>query len=309
MRALPALLLCASLSGGCFSPPRAVDTDAQEMVADDLALRILEEMAQPPADPVAVMNALERLMPSWQGAQRRLKSAPIEREITRKVVVNFDVVAAALHDGPHERAVVAAWALGFARVPDNDLGVDSRHLDALELLVPLLVDQPDDLTGNAILGIWLLADSSTPLRPLSSLVMEHHDPVVRANACLALGSVITKVTAQQATEAFLVALADTDSHVRLHAADAAYFYPSPALTTQIQSVMGGEQTPFVLAAMVRALGASGARSSTALLVFLLASPREVVAVSARQALIDLWGQDKGPAREDWAELIKASERS
>jgi len=274
------------------------------LLTQDVVVRILEESRQPPQDPLAVMNGLERLLPSWQSAQRRGRAAPIERELVRKVVVNFDVVADMLQNGPHERRLVAAWALGFAQVPDNDEGLESPHAQALALLMAVLDDSPDDLTRNALLGIWKLSDPATPMRPLADLVVNHHDADVRANACLALGAVLTEESAPAAIEPLLVALSDTEPKVRLHAADIARQWPSPALTTQIEGAVQTEDTPLVLAAMLRALGSAGSTRSAPLLMYLLESPREVVAESAHLALVDLYGVDHGPLRADWLEFVE-----
>jgi hypothetical protein len=297
------LLLPLVLAGGCASPPAEPAPPAPDLLDRDVAARILEERQLPPEDASSVMNGLERLLPSWQSAQRRGRADPIERELVRKVVVNYEAVTGMLESGPHERQLVAAWALGFARVPQNDLGVDSPHLDAVERLLPLLEDSSDDLTSNALLGVWKLAEPTTPLRPLSDLVINHHDADVRANACLAIGAVLTEDRVRQAVEPLLVALGDTEPTVRLHAANIAWHWPQAAFTSQIEGSVAEEDTPLVLAAMVRALGSSGSRSSAPLLVYLLESPREVVAESARLALIDLYGVDKGALRADWSAYL------
>lgn len=297
------LLVC--LAPGCATPPAPAASPPAAVLDEALVRQIVEEQSRELEPSAAVLNGLERLLPSWQSAQRRGASAPLERELVRKVVVNFEAVAAAVRAGPHERRVVAAWALGFARVPPNDLGLASPHGVAREILVPLLDEPSDDLLRNALLGLWLLADPLTPLRPLAELVIGHHDGTVRANACLALGAVVDTSTAPGATEALLVALADVDPTVRLHAADIARRFPHPALTPLIQARIAVEDTPLVVAALAQALGTAGARDSAPLLSRLLESPREIIAASARRALVDLYGQDRGPLRADWMPLIES----
>lgn len=297
-------IVAALLAAGCIAPAsQGPDPIPAESFDTDIVRRILEERSQPPEDAFSVMNALERLLPSWQSAQRRGRAEPIERELTRRVVVSFEDVLRILRDGPHERRLVAAWALGFARVPENDLGLASPHAEALAALLPLLRDAPDDLLRNALLGVWMLADPATPIRPLTDIVLNHHDADARSNACLALLAVLTPERAPSAHEAVLVALTDPEDRVRLHASEVARRFPAPALTTQLQAVVREEGTPLVLASMVRALGAAGDRSSAPLFVYLLESPREVVAQSARLALIALFGVDRGARRSDWQDLL------
>ena len=279
-------------------PPRTIDL----LTADEVA-RIQEEMTRPIEEPALVMNALERLIPTWQNAQRYGRAEPIERELTRKVVVNFDAIAEMYESGTHERQLVAAWALMFSRVPPNELGVESRHLDALDLMLPRLHDLPDDLLQNTLLAIWRIGEPSTPLSPMTDLVINHHDPVVRANACLVLSTILSEETSVQATEALLVALTDSDATVRLHAARAVELHPRPVLITHIQTILADEDSALVLSAMIRALGTANARASTPVLVFLLESSREIVAGSAHLALVQMYGKDLGTRRSDWAEVM------
>jgi len=170
-------------------------------------------------------------------------------------------------------------------------------------MLPRLHDLPDDLLQNTLLAIWRIGEPSTPLSPMTDLVINHHDPVVRANACLVLSTILSEETSVQATEALLVALTDSDATVRLHAARAVELHPRPVLITHIQTILADEDSALVLSAMIRALGTANARASTPVLVFLLESSREIVAGSAHLALVQMYGKDLGTRRSDWAEVM------
>jgi len=299
--ALP-LLLCA-----CASTPEAkpIPVNAGEAARADFLDRLAEEEAKPRVeDPDTVLNNLEHLMSSWQNEQRRGQERPLENILTIKVVSRFDDVLAAFLSGPRERRLVAAWALGFARVPDNDRGLVSHHAEARDALVASLKEPDDELLRNVLLGLWKLGDPDTPLPPLTDLLLQHHDPDVRANAALALTSVLRPESAAAAMDAVLVALGDGEPRVRLHAVGVVRRFPTRAGTERLEQLLPGDDTPLVRAAMANALGAARARSAAPILTSMLGSGREIEALAARQALVAIFGKDMGPRASDWAELLQ-----
>ena len=300
--ALPVLLLAA-----CSSPEPAhpILVDPVTANRDDFLQRLAEAKAKPdPADADTVMNDLEHLLPAWQTEQRRGTEKPLENILTIKVVTRFDDVLAAFNSGPRERRLVAAWALGFARVPENDLGLQSPHAIARDALVAALHETDDELLRNVLLGLWGLGDPDTPVQPIVDLLVQHHDPDVRANAALALNSILRAATASSAMDAALVALGDDDARVRLHATGIVRRFPSQAGTERLQQLLPDEEMPLVRAAIASALGAAGARSATAQLASMLSSTHEIEAVAAHRALVEIYGQDLGPKPADWAEMLQ-----
>jgi len=296
------LLGCASTADDSLPPPALLEVGTLE---SDLVQRIANQLAHGSDESAAaVMNSLEHLLPTWVTEQRLVRALPLENILTQKVVVGFDHVAQMFQSGPHERKLVAAWALGFSRVPDNTLGVASRHEEALELLLEALPTVPDDVLSNIMLALWKLGDPATPLPTLTEIVVEHHDSMVRANATLALSTILRPDTAPFATDALLVALSDNESRVRLHAARTAMVHPETALTLRMESQLLTEDTPFVQAALARALGAAGSASSAVVLIALLNDPREVVSVNAHGALVTIFDLDLGPTAEDWLPLVR-----
>jgi len=290
------------------------DAVAQEAARESARLAaeeadFLQQLSQAMAhsqteDPAALMTSLERLLPAWESEQRKGREAPIERILTLKVVVNIDTVIGAFDHGARERQLVAAWALGFARVPQNELNAKSPHARAREKLVLGLRSRDDALLRNVLLGLWKLQDPDTPLPPLLDLMVQHHDPDVRSNATLAVGAVLDERTLSVALDSILVALADKEPKVRLHASAIAREHPSPRLTQRLLEALPGEEVPLVRASMAAALGAAHSRAATPLLLSMLDSSREIESATARAALVEIYGEDRGARAADWAGLAR-----
>ena len=167
-----------------------------------------------------------------------------------------------------------AFADKFREEGHDIVSVPGRQ-EALALLVPRLQEAPDDLMRNVTLALWKLGDPETPLPPVLELAVNHHDPDVRANATLALLSILRADSAPLARDSVLVALTDKEPKVRLHAAAVASRFPDPALTRRIHGLLREEESPLVRASMARALGKAKHRESTELLVTMLGSPRAI----------------------------------
>jgi hypothetical protein len=227
----------------------------------------------------------------------------IEKELTITVVPQYDVVAEMFETGPHERKLVAAWALGFSRVPDNDLGIASHHMEAMELLVRTLQTSPDDVMRNQLLGLWLLAEPTTPVDPLIDILVNHHDADVRANTMLALTTILSGAQIREHRNAVLVALADEDPRVRLHATSIARHHPDESFTVSMEARLGVETMPLVRANLAAALGAAKARSAAPMLVKMLGSPRKVEAQNAHDALVQIFDRDYGLLPEEWQGVL------
>lgn len=319
LRRALALALLAGLglgAPGCASAPEAPEPIDAELALDDSLARLHEVLraqalaaarGEDPHDNIyTVLNSLERLMPSWETHQRSLSEEPLEGVLMRTVVSNFDNIVEQLRDGAHERRVVAAWALGFSRVPDNDLQdppVPSRHEEAIAELLAISEHASDDILRNAMIALWKLADPRTPIPPLADLVINHHDGLVRANAALAMGAVLREDTAHLAEEATLVALGDPEPKVRLHAASIARRNPAPSYTRRIEQLIADEEMARIRANMAAALGVARSISSAPKLVPLLDSPRIIESSMAHQALVAIFGEDLGDTSEDWESVL------
>ncbi|HTE05694.1 MAG TPA: HEAT repeat domain-containing protein [Planctomycetota bacterium] len=313
-------VLAALCAPGCVSatdaPAADVGPDAAARAASQLAARraadeadFLRQLDQTLAtrqkeDPATLLTTLEHLLPAWESEQRRGREEPIERIITLRVVCNLDAVLAAFEQGARERQLVAAWALGFARVPPNALGIESPHARARVALVKGLQSRDDAMLRNVLLGLWKLHDAETPLRPLLDLMVQHHDPDVRSNAALAVGAVIDDATLPAALDSLLVALADKEPKVRLHVASAAQRHPAPAFTERLLGALPTEEVPLVRASMAAALGAARSKAAAPLLLTMIDSAREIESSTAHAALVAIFGQDLGVHGADWVGVVK-----
>ena len=306
---LPLLLLAACAgpeSAPGQSPPSALPVpDLATATRDDFVERLSERMAATDREQTPeLMNSLEQLMPAWESEQRDNRARPIENMISIKVITHFDQVLESFQSGDRNRRLVAAWALGFSRVPDNSRGIVSPHARAVDALVAGLDERDDELLRNELLALWKLGDPKVPIAPLLDLLVQHHDAEVRSSAALALQTVLTAQTAPLASDAVQVALTDADAKVRLHATSIARRFPQPATTARIQGLLAGETSPLVRANMAQALGAAGARPAGAQLVGMLRSPQKIESTSARQALAQLYGVDRGADPAAWSDLVR-----
>lgn len=307
--ALPITLLLVACSGpdttATKPPSPAAPLDMAAANRDDFLQRLSERMASKEREQTPeLMNSLEQLMPAWQTEQRANRARPIENVVSIKVILQFDQVLEAFQNGDRNRRLVAAWALGFSRVPPNDLGLESPHPRAVAALVAGLNVHDDELLRNELLALWKLGDPEAPVPPLLDLMIQHHDADVRSSAALALQTVLTATTAPVATDAVQVALSDAEPKVRLHATSIARRFPQPATTARIQELVSKESSALVRADMALALAAAEARSAAPLLVGMLRSAQPIESSSARQALVLLYGVDKGGDPAAWMDVIR-----
>ena len=303
--ALLAVAPACSLLGD-EAPDPSLDGSAalEQAEAMDLALRVRERVARPERyGEGELFLEIERLMPAWQAEQRRGRAEPVEHRLTQEVVAHFDIITTALRTGTHERRVVAAWALGFSRVPPHDVGVSSPHMRAVTALVAAMPDADDEVMQNVLVALWRLGDPNTPLLPLVEVLALHHDPAARANAALALSAVVTRQTLPQIEPAVRTALGDSDPKVRLHATNVAVAHPRPEFTRVLMARLPDEPMPLVRARMAEALGRSGDRSAARVLLPLLDRGDALERALAHQALVSLYGIDRGPSGHDWRDLV------
>lgn len=305
---LPMLLLACAGPEPAPDPPPPVQQAPVDMATaarDDFIERLAERLAAPEReDTPELMNSLEQLIPAWQSEQRANRARPIENVASIQVITHFDQVLEAFKGGDRNRRLVAAWALGFSRVPENARGIVSPHPAAVSALVAALDEHDDELLRNELLALWKLGDTSVPITPLLDLLVQHHDADVRSSAALALQTVLTERTAPQATDAVQVALTDSDPKVRLHATSIARRFPQPATTARIQELLATEAAPLVRANMALALGAARSRPAGPALVAMLRSSQAIESTSARQALAQVYGVDRGADPGAWSDLIR-----
>lgn len=304
-------LALACLGPGCSGPPTVEPELSESGLSardEDLMLRLVEALARAGReDPMTLLNALEHLLPAWQKEQRKGRADALEVVLTSRVIPHYENLAEMFRSGPHERRLVAAWALGFTKVPENDLGIPTHHVDARKLLVSWIDQLPDDVLANALLGLWVLSDPETPMEPITDLIVNHHDALVRANATLLLGNILDESRARSAAQAVLVGLVDSDATVRVHAATIARRFPDNTYLSLLESRILEETTPLAQARMASALGAHGSRGSAIVLVPLLRSEHAIVGAYAHGALVTIFGRDLGTRAIDWAPVLEGDD--
>ena len=286
------------------APSAAGPTDLATLAADDFVERLAEALAvRDQIETFELMNSLEQLIPAWQSEQRENRERAIENLVAIRVITHFDQVLEVFRTGDRNRRLVAAWALGFSRVPENTRGIVSPHPAAVEALVSALDERDDELLRNVLVALWKLGDHNVPVTPLIDLLTQHHDAEVRSSAALALQTVLTAGSAPQAADAVQLALADSDAKVRLHATSVARRFPQPGTTVRIQQLLPAESSPLVRANMALALGAAGARTAGPVLLEMLSSPQAIESSSAHTALTQLYGVDRGADPAAWNDLV------
>lgn len=301
------LCACSSTDSADAPPPRPTAAEVETARQRDVVDRVAERMRRKDRlDADDLFRQLERLMPSWQADQRFGRARPMEAILTEDVVAHFDIVLVGFQSGAHERRVVAAWALGFSRVPDNDIGLVSPHPRAVEALVAGIDVANDELMRNILLALWKIGDENTPIEPLVAVMDAHHDGDCRANAALALSVILTQQEALEVVDSVVLAFNDADAKVRMHATNIARLHPNSVYTSRLQSLIVDERVPLVRASMADALGRSGDQDTASVILPLLDSENEIERDYGHRALVRLFGLDRGTSIEAWRDLIAVS---
>jgi HEAT repeat protein len=287
--ALAAALAACNSSGSSKKPDGAVAIDELDVVSiqtEDLAIG--EFLAKIDL----AMRAWTRLALTASDAEERRQARELERFQRHETAQRREELVVQLETGPPYNRVRAASALGFTDAA------------ALSPLLAALSDPEPDVVHNALLGLALLADPTTPLAPISNLMLGGLDPHTRANAAYALRSVIEAgASPDPALGAARQGLIDTEPLVRVQAALilglAADGESIEALDDQIY-----DPAPLVSRAAIVALLEMAERDpalrgpvARALLAAVDVAPAST-RQNAKSALVKIAGVDHGE-REDW----------
>lgn len=152
----------------------------------------------------------------------------VESVLQRTVYRNIDAVLVVAQGGTDEQRAIACAALGFCRLAEPaDATAKERFRErfppvyprATAVLVDALGSTNPAIVQNALLGLWKLGDTETPLEPVLTR-LDAKDSDIRSNAVLALGAILTPDTGERAIERILTCLYDNDPKVRNHAVSA-----------------------------------------------------------------------------------------
>ncbi len=226
-----------------------------------------------------LLNRLDSTLLQWHAAQGSARStADLElaknlADVLQATVYKHwpDVLDFLLHGDDYQKTVAAA-AIGFVR-PEPKTGnvvyqpaaESTEYKAAIEPLVDLLASTDKNLVQNALLGLWRLRDPETPLGPILKLLQTEPDPDVRANAALALTTILTPERAGDAIDVLLTATDDVNARVRVQAVTALGSLKHPASTGRLLKLL---DDPYILiqANAARALGQLGEKRNAGALV-------------------------------------------
>ena len=252
---------------------------------------------------------LNQLLKSWQDAailKQSSKNARIHDSmhemLTRTVYLHFDTVLDQLDHGPQPNRVIAAAALGFCRIPENDR-FPQVYPRAVPALVKALDSGNDAIVENALLGLHVLGDPDTPLGRILPLLTGHHNPDVRANAALCLGTIVRPGQSDRVLPYALPALKDEDPKVRNHAVNIVRTLKDPSAVSALVPLLA-DRYELIRANAARTLGELGDLSACPALIEQVDHPKEIVKASCLEALKKLTGKDYGNNKEKWAEWWK-----
>ncbi len=272
--------LCALLLAGCASQTKGqkiTPGTTPDQEETELRERLLER--ELPEEPGALLLELDGLLRAWN--QTKLSAREVDErkhraldlDLRRGARQRLDVLIEQIESGPPRNRQIAAMAVGFSGSP--------------RALSPLLAALDDPLVGvrqNALLGLGLLADPSTPLEPLRQRLLEAPEATSRNNAAYALQRLLEAgVREEGLLEDLRLALLDPEPGVRVQAATCLRVLQDPAALPELADRLEDQET-LVAVAAARAIRRIG---------------EEVDAERGRCArnLFEAWRKAKGERRD------------
>jgi len=217
--------------------------------------------------------------------------------LTRRVYVNFDTILDQLDNGPPPNKVIAAAALGFSRIPENPK-FPQVYKRAETALLNVLDCGNDAIVENALLGLYNLGDPDTPLEKILDIMVQHHDPDVRANAALALQSIVTPAKADMVLPYLLPGLKDDEPKVRNHCILVALKLKEKSTLTALVDLLG-DSYALIQANAAKAIGEIGDVTFCGSLIPKLKSRYPIVREYTLLSLKKLSGEDFGNDYDSW----------
>jgi hypothetical protein len=244
------ILLSLALLAGCSSTP----TDPEEPAPGESA-----EAENPDGAPEAPENLLkkpERLKLYWQLEQygERYMRAQDKSEIGTRRAVHEELLRPLVDENLEEllRTLAREDESEFRRIAALGLGFGTDAGRIVPALAPVLGEEDVTLVNNAVLGLWVLDDPRTPVRPLVEL-LNHPDPDIRNNAPMALARTLRarkreglgpdrEIKRASGRLVLLVSTPTEDDHVRAHAAAALGAIGDPAATDILVNLLDDDSS-------------------------------------------------------------------
>lgn len=302
-RCLPLLGLlagCATQRGsaGIASPDREVRPIEALVEASKKA----EPIGKFLADTNSAIKAWNNLLIAASTEQEKARARDLELHIQTVTHQRRVEVVTELESGPLNNRIVAAAALGF-----------TRDVEAQGPLIAALEDNHDEVVSSALLGLWLLGRTDTPLERVCPLMSQSRNDEVRSNAAL-LMAFLTQAdehAGECALQAARLGLLDTSATVRAHCAMViANCKDSGSLQALVDRLY--DEKPLVVSAAARAityLGTSDAHikgsAARALVKAWIAIRTEPQKSAVFRTLVELAQSNYGSDEKEW---IKWAER-
>ncbi len=219
-------------------------------------------------------------------AGKKIEAA--EFSIQKKVEGRLEEFLSAAESGSLRNRMIAITALGFCK--------DSR---VLPILIRSLGDPESKIIGNALVSLGVLGSVETPLDRMIELLLHHPEADVRVNAAYALQK-LAQAGARHPSliESLHAALRDTEPGVRAQAAASLGTIHNEESVPLLISLLK-DSKPLISAASAFALGEIRDSRAVDPLVIAMESRSPRLREAARQALIQITGEDHGDRAWDW----------
>lgn len=277
-------LAAAALGAGCSGTAEDPLEGGRPLTPQEMEyqrkLALSEQVALDATGRSKLILSLDRSLQHWHrstveqvGTEEKQLTDSFEEVLQVTVYMNFDEILDVLESGAPNQRGIAAAALGFSRLKEpEDPAQRERFLARWPRLYPRAIDplvrhlgaEEPYVVQNCLLALWKLGDASTPVGPLLELLASP-DPSIRANAALALSTVLTPETGETAIAALLNALYDDDPKVRNHAATAVGAIRHKGAAGRLAQMLDDHYL-LVQANAARALGQLGDRGNCGVLI-------------------------------------------
>ncbi len=234
-------------------------------------------------------------------------SSNLKDILSRRVYVNFDTIMDQLENGPPPNRIIAAAALGFSRIPEGK-NFPQVYPRAVEALLGILDCGDDKIVENALLGLYILEDQNIPLDKILDIMVQHHDPNVRANAALAVQAVASPRVSEKVLPYVLPALKDEEPKVRNHCILIASHLEDRSTLSALVELLN-DPYALIQANAAKALGLLGTTHTCGHLIPLLGSRFPIVREHSLWSLCALSGKNYGYEVNDWREWWKENQGS
>lgn len=293
---------------------------------------------QPPApatdgEKAELLVSLDQNLTLWSRSQMeagesetRLLIDNYEEILEKQVYRHFDVVLEFASNGDIRQQGIATAALGFSKrtLPDDP---EERTTFANEWppihsrAIPILVEKLDSnrtyFVHSALLSLWKLGDSNTPVFPVLTH-LRNEDEEIRSIAALTLSTILTPETGDHAISGLINALHDQNPKVRNHAITAVGNIRHQNASGRLAQLLNDESL-LIQANAARALAKIGDTTSCSFLLHRLDQllkdkpsglyrtksdldiRREFLEQSLITALEELSGESYGSNMEEWHE--------